>query len=114
MSSLFKRMAREDGLTVRQTAYRAYVGGLGNMQFVSTGTPVHVADTMQEWFEAGTCDGYSLVAPNVGATIENFVTYVVPILQERGLVRTGYDATTLAGHFGITELDQRVVDGAAA
>ncbi|CAN5528005.1 LLM class flavin-dependent oxidoreductase [soil metagenome] len=113
-AGLFTRMAREEGLSIKEVAYRSYVGGLANMQFVSTGTPIQVADTMQEWFEAGTCDGYSLVAPNIGPTIEKFVTHVVPILQERGLVRTDYDSTTIAGHFGISELDQRVTDGTAA
>jgi FMN-dependent oxidoreductase (nitrilotriacetate monooxygenase family) len=113
-STLFTRMAREEGLSIREVAYRSYVGGLANMQFVSTGTPEQVADTMQEWFEAGTCDGYSLVAPNLGPTIENFVTHVVPILQERGLVRTSYAATTLAGHFGLTELDPRLSTAKAA
>ncbi|MCM0621131.1 NtaA/DmoA family FMN-dependent monooxygenase [Nocardioides bruguierae] len=104
MGKLFRRMAAEEEITIRQLAHRAYVGGLGNMQFVATGTPEHVADVMQEWFEAGTCDGFSLVAPSIGQTIEAFVTHVVPILQERGLMRTGYEADTLAGHFGLETL----------
>jgi N-acetyl-S-(2-succino)cysteine monooxygenase len=113
-ATLFTRMAREEQLSITEIAYRSYVGGLANMQFVSTGTPEHVADTMQTWFEAGACDGYSLVAPNIGPTIENFVTDVVPILQERGLVRTDYEAYTLAGHFGLSELDTRVDTEVAA
>ncbi|MFW0786060.1 NtaA/DmoA family FMN-dependent monooxygenase [Gordonia sp. CPCC 206044] len=107
-ATLFTRMGREEGLSIKEIAYRAYVGGLANMQFVTTGTPERVADTMQEWFEAGACDGYSLVAPNIGPTIENFVTDVVPILQERGLARTSYDSSTLAGHFGISRLHMGV------
>ena len=32
------RIAREENLTIEQTAYRSFVGGLANMQWVSTGT----------------------------------------------------------------------------
>ncbi|MCM0621134.1 NtaA/DmoA family FMN-dependent monooxygenase [Nocardioides bruguierae] len=113
-AGLFARMAREGDLTISQTAYLSYVGGLANMQFVESGTAERVADTMQEWFEAGTCDGYSLVAPNIGHTIESFVTGVVPILQERGLARTSYESTSLAGHFGLSELDDRASAWAVA
>lgn len=106
-ATLFTRMAREEQLTIAQVAYRSYVGGLANMQFVSTGTPAHVADVMQEWFEAGTCDGYSLVAPLLPQTIDAFVDGVVPILQERGLFRTEYEGSTITSHFGLSSLDPR-------
>ncbi|MCM0621126.1 NtaA/DmoA family FMN-dependent monooxygenase [Nocardioides bruguierae] len=108
MATMFVRIAREEGLTLEQIAYRSYVGGLANMQFISTGDPVHVADEMQLWYETGAADGFSLVAPNVGPTMENFVSLVVPILQERGVARTSYEATSLPGHFGLTApLDPR-------
>lgn len=113
-ATLFTRMAREEGLSIAEIAYRSYVGGLANMQFVATGTAADVADTMQEWFEAGTCDGYSLVAPILPQTIDRFVDEVVPELQRRGVFRTAYAADTLAGHFGIDRLDPRTATGVAA
>lgn len=99
-ATLFKRIAREEGLTIAEISYRSYIGGLANMQFVSTGTAVRIADVMQEWFEAGTCDGFAIVAPILPRTIEDFVAQVVPELQSRGLFRTEYDSDTVAGHFG--------------
>ncbi|MFT4264681.1 MAG: LLM class flavin-dependent oxidoreductase [Nocardioides sp.] len=108
LATMWKRIAEEERVPLGELAYRSFVGGLANMQFVSVGDPLHVADEMQLWFETGACDGFSLVAPNVGPTMESFVTHVVPILQERGLVRTAYDATSLAGHFGLeSPLDPR-------
>lgn len=98
-AQLFTRMAREDGLTLGQVAYRSYVGGLANMQFTATGTAVHVADVMEEWYRAGTCDGFAIVAPILPYTIDAFVDTVVPELQRRGLVRTSWSGTTLRDHF---------------
>lgn len=108
LATMWKRIAAEEQVTLGELAYRSFVGGLANMQFVSVGDPVQVADEMQLWFETGAADGFSLVAPHVGPTMEQFVTHVVPILQERGLVRTSYEAQSLAGHFGLpTPLDPR-------
>lgn len=107
-STLFKRMAREEGLSIRETAFRCYAGGLSNMQLRFAFTPPELADMMQAWFEAGTCDGFTLVAPILPRTIEDFVRYVIPILRERGLVRAEYSGTTHADHLDLGELDARV------
>lgn len=109
-SGLLTRMAKEQRLSIRDVAFRAYAGGLANMQFREALTPLQMADTMQEWFEAGTCDGFTIVAPILPRTIDDFVDKVVPILQERGLVRASYDdgASTHAGLFGLDSLDSRV------
>lgn len=99
-ATLFTRMAREEGLTLKETAYRSYVGGLANMQFVLTGTAVQIADEMERWYEAKTCDGYAIVAPILPKTIDDFVDLVVPELQRRGLTRDHYEGNTLYDHFG--------------
>jgi FMN-dependent oxidoreductase (nitrilotriacetate monooxygenase family) len=101
MSTLFKRLAREEGWSIAETARRSYVGGLGNMQWVVTGTPRHVADEMQRWFEAGTADGFAIVAPILPQTIDVFVDEVVPELRRRGLVRTAYEGESVRDHFGL-------------
>lgn len=96
---LFTRMAREEHLTLAEVAYRSYVGGLANMQFTATGTGVQIADVMEEWYRAGTCDGFAIVAPILPRSIDDFVDLVVPELQRRGLVRTHWSGTTLRDHF---------------
>jgi long-chain alkane monooxygenase len=57
-------------------------------QFV-TGTPEHIADTLQEWFEAGV-DGFNLVYSVTPGTFVDFIDGVVPVLQARGLVQREY------------------------
>jgi alkanesulfonate monooxygenase SsuD/methylene tetrahydromethanopterin reductase-like flavin-dependent oxidoreductase (luciferase family) len=98
---LFKRMAREEDWSIAETARRSYVGGLANMQWVVTGTSRQVADEMQRWFEAGTADGFAIVAPILPQTIDAFVDEVIPQLQDRGLVRQDYEGTTVREHFGL-------------
>lgn len=58
-------------------------------------TPEKVADHMQEWFEAGACDGFSLEIDAFHDGIDAFVDEVVPILQERGLFHLDYEGPTL-------------------
>jgi alkanesulfonate monooxygenase SsuD/methylene tetrahydromethanopterin reductase-like flavin-dependent oxidoreductase (luciferase family) len=62
---------------------------------VFTGTPVQVADTIEDWFRAGAADGFNIMPPYYPGGLEVFVDEVVPILQERGLFRTEYPGTTL-------------------
>ncbi|WP_200951868.1 hypothetical protein [Arthrobacter sp. Soil736] len=59
-----------------------------------TGTPTHVADHMQDWFEGGASDGFSLAIDSYHDEIDALVDEVVPILQERGLFHLDYEGTT--------------------
>ncbi|MGR6520287.1 NtaA/DmoA family FMN-dependent monooxygenase (plasmid) [Rhodococcus erythropolis] len=68
---------------------------------VVPGTAADVADHMQEWFEAGACDGFSLAIDVYQDGIDAFVDEVVPLLQERGLFHDDYEGTTLRAHLGI-------------
>ncbi|MFE3824264.1 NtaA/DmoA family FMN-dependent monooxygenase [Streptomyces sp. NPDC059092] len=61
-------------------------------------TPEKIADHMQEWFEAGACDGFSLEIDAFHDGIDAFVDGVVPILQERGLFHLDYEGPTLRDH----------------
>lgn len=54
-----------------------------------------IADFMQEWFEAGACDGFSLSIDGLHDGIDDFVDHVVSILQKRGLFHDDYEGTTL-------------------
>ncbi|MFC7532203.1 LLM class flavin-dependent oxidoreductase [Actinoplanes sp. GCM10030250] len=90
--------ARRDNLTVRQLIGKLG-GGRGHRTF--TGTPVQVADTIQEYFENGAADGFNIMPAVLPSGIEAFAAKVVPILQERGLFRTEYTGATLREHYGL-------------
>jgi FMN-dependent oxidoreductase (nitrilotriacetate monooxygenase family) len=93
-----KRVAREEHLTLRQLALRTTTP---KSMFV--GTPTHIADTMQAWFEAGAADGFMISGAVLPDGLCDFIDYVLPTLQERGLFRTEYEADTLRGNLGLTK-----------
>ncbi|MFS4506943.1 NtaA/DmoA family FMN-dependent monooxygenase [Clavibacter sp. Sh2141] len=67
---------------------------------VVAGTAEEVADFMQEWFEAGACDGFSLSIDSLHDGVDDFVDQVVPILQQRGIFHRDYEAATLRESMG--------------
>lgn len=90
-----KRIAKEENLTLRQTALRF---ATPRSSFV--GTPEKIADTVQQWFEEGAADGF-IIHTGVPSVLKDFVELVVPILQERGIYREDYDSDTLRGNLGL-------------
>jgi len=90
-------LAEREGLTVRQLAQR--LGGYSGLAFV--GTPVTIADEMEEWLEARGSDGFNVMFPYLPGGLDDFVDRVVPELQRRGLFRTEYEGTTLRDHLGL-------------
>ncbi|HWV50754.1 MAG TPA: LLM class flavin-dependent oxidoreductase [Microbacterium sp.] len=96
--TLIVALARRENLTVRELIGRLG-GGRGHRTF--TGTPVQVADTIQQWFENGAADGFNIMPAVLPSGLEVFVERVVPILQERGLFRTEYTGETLREHYGL-------------
>ena len=96
--TLIVELARRDNLTVRELIGRLG-GGRGHRTF--SGTPVQVADTIQEWFETGAADGFNIMPAVLPSGLEAFADKVIPILQERGLFRTDYTGTTLRDHYGL-------------
>jgi FMN-dependent oxidoreductase (nitrilotriacetate monooxygenase family) len=91
-------IVERDRPTVRQLLHRL-AGGRGHN--VVHGTPVQVADTIQEWFESGAADGFNVMPPLYPQLLDAFTGKVVPILQERGLFRTDYTGSTLREHYGL-------------
>lgn len=96
------KLAKDKNFTLRQT-----------VEFISSpkptpfaGSPETVADRIQEWFEAGALDGlnYSLGHPSQW---HRFREEVVPILQDRGVVRKKYESDTLRGNLGLPIPDNR-------
>ena len=78
------------------------------------GTPTQVADTMQAWFEGGAADGFMLVPSVLPQGFNDFVDRVLPILKERGLFRTEYEADTLRGNLGLPKPENRYTQKSTA
>ncbi|HKS12401.1 MAG TPA: LLM class flavin-dependent oxidoreductase [Pseudomonas sp.] len=90
-----KRVAREQGLTLRETALRfarPYTGFAGSAQTV--------ANEIERWFSEAAVDGFN-VHVGAPAAFARFTDEVVPILRERGLFRGEYQGTTLRHHLGL-------------
>ncbi|WP_458412096.1 LLM class flavin-dependent oxidoreductase [Schinkia sp. CFF1] len=77
--------------TVREIALETGVGGFGP---VAVGTPEQIADEMEHWIRTTGIDGFNIAYALAPGTIKDFITYVIPILQERGLVQTDYEEGT--------------------
>lgn len=98
-----KKYAKEQGLTLRQVALRE---ATPKTEFF--GTPEHIAELVQEWFEQEAADGF-IIAVTVPGALDDFVDKVVPILQERGVYRKEYEADTLRGNLGLPFKESRYV-----
>jgi FMN-dependent oxidoreductase (nitrilotriacetate monooxygenase family) len=70
-----------------------------NKPFV--GGAKEVADGLEEWFTTGICDGFVIAATHTPGTYAEFVKYVVPELQRRGLYHKDYRGETLRENLGI-------------
>jgi FMN-dependent oxidoreductase (nitrilotriacetate monooxygenase family) len=91
-------LTRRSGLSLAELGQRY---GAGRTTSGFAGTPGTVADRMQEWFEAGACDGFMLQVPYLPGGLEELVHGLVPELQRRGLFRTEYDGSTLRDTLGL-------------
>jgi FMN-dependent oxidoreductase (nitrilotriacetate monooxygenase family) len=68
--------------------------GLSGGGALLMGTPEQLADTFQEWVQAGV-DGFNLAYMVTPGSFADFVDGVVPVLQRRGLMQTEYVDGTL-------------------
>ena len=97
-----KQTAKDENLTLREMALRSTTP---RNEFI--GTPTQVADSMQAWFENGAADGFMLNNSVLPQGFNDFVDQVLPILKERGLFRTEYEADTLRGNLGLPKPENR-------
>ncbi|UFS59928.1 LLM class flavin-dependent oxidoreductase [Subtercola endophyticus] len=95
-------VSRDQNLSVIETARYFAEGSYLKM----IGSPASIADTMQEWREAGACDGFLAVPTHYPTGVEDFTGLVVPELQRRGAFRTEYTGAHLRDHLGLTKYDQ--------
>jgi FMN-dependent oxidoreductase (nitrilotriacetate monooxygenase family) len=78
-----------------------HFSGRGRVHNPIVGGPKEVADRLEEWFVAPACDGFVLSATHVPGAYEDFVRFVVPELQRRGLFRKEYVGATLRENLGL-------------
>lgn len=73
---------------------------------VFVGSPETVANVLQHWFEERGLDGYNI---HIGhpSQFRRFTADVLPILRERGVVRSEYESETLRGNLGIPVPENR-------
>ncbi|MEV8638223.1 NtaA/DmoA family FMN-dependent monooxygenase [Streptosporangium sp. NPDC051023] len=71
----------------------------GRQSFI--GSPARVAEQINTFVQSDASDGFILVPHLTPTGLDEFVDKVVPLLQERGVLRTEYEATTLRGHLGL-------------
>ncbi|WP_439817081.1 LLM class flavin-dependent oxidoreductase [Zavarzinia sp. CC-PAN008] len=91
-----------EGLTLREICQRYE---RGNVTLCCTAH--ETADLMQDWLEAGACDGFMLIFNTMPEGLDDFAADVVPELQRRGLFRTRYPGTTLRDTLGLARPDSR-------
>jgi FMN-dependent oxidoreductase (nitrilotriacetate monooxygenase family) len=65
------------------------------------GGPREVADVLEEQFVERMCDGFVIAATHVPGAYADFVHYVVPELQRRGLYHADYAGATLRENLGL-------------
>jgi FMN-dependent oxidoreductase (nitrilotriacetate monooxygenase family) len=100
-SDRIKRIAKEQQLTLRETALR-FATPRGSF----VGSPEKIADIAQHWFENGAADGF-ILGVGIAESLDAFIDHVVPILQKRGLFRTEYEHDTLRRHLGLPFVENR-------
>jgi FMN-dependent oxidoreductase (nitrilotriacetate monooxygenase family) len=84
--------------TLRQLLH-SLAGARGH--YTVAGTPDQIADIIEDWFQSRAADGFNLMPPILPSLLKTFIDEVTPILQKRGLFRTGYDGHTLRDHYGL-------------
>ncbi|MEV0358403.1 NtaA/DmoA family FMN-dependent monooxygenase [Nocardia sp. NPDC050697] len=68
------------------------------------GTPEQVAQQIDDFVQNDGSDGFILGSHLVPTGLDEFVDRVVPLLQERGALRTEYDGSTLRDNLGLPDL----------
>jgi FMN-dependent oxidoreductase (nitrilotriacetate monooxygenase family) len=91
----WRARAEQKNLSIRELVIEV----TGRQSFI--GTPARVADELNTYVQTEACDGFILVPHLTPGGLDDFVDTVVPLLQERGVLRTEYTTDTLRGHLGL-------------
>jgi FMN-dependent oxidoreductase (nitrilotriacetate monooxygenase family) len=99
-------IARKHNFTIRQL-YEYIASARGHWTLI--GTPEQVVDQLQNWFENEAADGFNVLPPSTPAGLNDFVEFIVPELQRRGLFRTAYEGSTLRENLGLKRPENQYV-----
>ncbi|UDM38112.1 LLM class flavin-dependent oxidoreductase [Acinetobacter haemolyticus] len=99
-------IARKHNFSIRQL-YEYIASARGHWTLV--GTPEQVVDQLQNWFENEAADGFNILPPTTPAGLNDFVEFIVPELQRRGLFRTEYEGKTLRENLGLKRPENQYV-----
>lgn len=98
MRSNIMDLAAQEKLTIGDL-YRRLAGSHGKLTM--QGTPSQIADQMQEWYNANACDGFILQPAYMPGNLDDLLDLLIPELLDRGVIRHGYEGTTLRHHLGL-------------
>ena len=72
---------------------------IGSVCPVAVGTASQIVDDMERWLESGGVDGFNVLPVHTPSSMADFVEFIAPELQRRGLLRSSYDTNTLREHY---------------
>jgi alkanesulfonate monooxygenase SsuD/methylene tetrahydromethanopterin reductase-like flavin-dependent oxidoreductase (luciferase family) len=92
----WRALAEEKGLSIRDLIIEV----TGRVNFA--GTPARIAAEINRYVQEDACDGFILVPHLIPAGLDPFAEKVVPLLQERGVLRASYEeGATLRDNMGL-------------
>ncbi len=104
-----KKTAHEKKQTLREVALNVTTP---RSHFI--GTADAIADTLIKWIDGDAADGFILGFPVIAEGLDDFVRYVVPVLEERGVYSRDLKGHTLRDHLGLPFRESRYAHAAKA
>ena len=92
------RKAVSEGMTVAQVG-KWYAES--HSFFAPVGTATEVATQLAQWYKEQACDGFVVLPPYMPGGADDFLSGVVPELQNMGVFRREYPGTTLRDTLGL-------------
>lgn len=86
------QLAQQRGWTKRQLLGEMAIGG---RYPTIVGDGSEIADELHDWIVEGEIDGFNLTRTVTPESYEDFIAYVVPELQDRGIYKTAYGEGSL-------------------
>jgi FMN-dependent oxidoreductase (nitrilotriacetate monooxygenase family) len=101
LQTIRDRVVRASGIKNPTVRDFIHVSGRGRVHDPIVGAPREIVDRLEQWFVERACDGFVVSATHVPGAYEDFVRFVVPELQRRGLFRKDYAGKTLRENLGL-------------
>lgn len=100
-----KKEAAENGATLREVAL-----DVSSPKDAFSGTYEQVAQKMIEWVENGAADGFVYTPQIFGDQYDEYLKYVLPILEEKGNYTREYEGETLRENLGLKFKENRYTE----